>query len=123
VNEFDQIVSSFAEKLTALLLQEMRGALETAPKSWGDGSNPARVSKRRKGAKRTAAEMEKLQDRALTFIVDSPGKRVEELNAALGTIAKELALPLRKLVAKKFVKVEGEKRGTRYFPTSKGSKA
>jgi hypothetical protein len=38
-------------------------------------------------------------------------------------MAKELALPLRKLVAEKLVKVEGQRRGTKYYATSKGTKA
>jgi hypothetical protein len=124
VNELDQIVASFADKLTALLRKEMRGALESAPTTLkASKTKPGRASKRAKGAKRTAAEMDKLQEQALALIVDNPGKRVEELNAVLGTIAKELALPLRKLIGDKLVKVEGERRGTRYFATSKGAKA
>lgn len=38
-----------------------------------------------------------------------------EINAKLGTTTAEVALPIRQLVAEKLVRVEGQRRGSRYF--------
>jgi predicted transcriptional regulator len=44
-----------------------------------------------------------------------PGSSVEQLGKSLGMQTKQLALPIRKLLAAKQVKTKGQRRGTRYF--------
>ena len=46
-----------------------------------------------------------------------PGLRIEQINKEIGTSTKDLALPIRKLVAEKRVKVKGKKRSTTYYAT------
>jgi predicted DNA-binding transcriptional regulator len=54
-------------------------------------------------------------ERALvTFVEKHPGLRVEEINRALGTETRELALPIRRLVATGILRMQGQKRGARY---------
>ena len=123
MKELDQLVSSFTDKLAALLLKEMRTAIATTPKATGRRGVPSRTKTRVKGAKRSKKEIDQLQAKALRLIEDNAGKRIEELNAVLGTMTGELALPLKQLIGAKLVKVQGQRRGTRYFATGKRSKS
>lgn len=72
----------------------------------------------RKGEKRPVGELIRLRARLRAFIAENPGLRAEEIYAALGLTRREIALPLRKLVADGEVRAEGEKRATRYHPSS-----
>ncbi|MCB9830258.1 MAG: hypothetical protein H6806_10925 [Planctomycetes bacterium] len=71
---------------------------------------------REKGAKRTQAELEALTTRLAAYIAKNPGLRVEQINRDLGTSTKDLALPIKKLIADKVIKSKGAKRATAYFP-------
>lgn len=64
----------------------------------------------RKGAKRPPAAIADTTARLRTFIAEHPGLRVEQINRALGTRTRDLALPLRNLVAAGVVRTEGQKR-------------
>lgn len=48
--------------------------------------------------------------------------RIEEINREMGTSTKELALPIRKLIAAKAIKSVGAKRSTKYFAGGKKAK-
>ena len=71
---------------------------------------------RGRGAKRTADELEQLADSFVEFVTKNPGLRIEQINKQLGTSTKDLALPIRKLLADGVVKAKGKKRSTAYFP-------
>jgi hypothetical protein len=75
------------------------------------------------GAKRDAGELEQLGVRFLAFVKAHPGKRIEEAHTELGTTTKDLALPIRKLIASKAIRTEGQRRATRYFPAGGAKKA
>ena len=49
----------------------------------------------------------------------SEGLRIEEINRELGTTTKDLALPIRKLVADGMLAAKGQRRATKYFPGRK----
>lgn len=51
----------------------------------------------------------------LGFIKSHPGLRIEEINRELGTNTKDLALPMKKLIAAKQIKALGQRRATKYF--------
>jgi hypothetical protein len=51
----------------------------------------------------------------VAFVAKHPGLRIEQINKELGTSTKELMLPIRKAIAAKVVKTEGERRATKYF--------
>lgn len=78
-----------------------------------------RGGKRKKGQKRSAAELKKIQETLFGYIAKTPGKRIEEINKALGTSTSDLSRPLSKLIAGKKVRRQGEKRASRYFPTGR----
>jgi hypothetical protein len=50
--------------------------------------------------------------------VTIPGSRIEAIGKALGYKTKELALPMKKLIAESTVKTEGEQRATTYAPVA-----
>lgn len=75
-----------------------------------------------RGAKRTAADLEALSDRFAAFVKANPGLRIEQINKQLGTATKDLALPIRKLVADGVVVAKGQKRSTTYFAGKKAKK-
>lgn len=72
-----------------------------------------------RGAKRTSEDIEASAAKALAFIKAHPGLRIEQINKELGTSTKDLALPMRKLIAEKRVVTKGQKRSTTYFPGRK----
>jgi len=73
----------------------------------------------RPGAKRSAEDLEALSTKFATFVKAHPGLRIEQINKELGTTTKDLALPIRKLVADKVISAKGQKRSTTYLPGKK----
>lgn len=69
--------------------------------------------------KRTAEDLDALCDKFASFVAANPGLRIEQINKKLGTKTKNLALPIRKLLASGRVKSKGQKRSTTYFPGKK----
>jgi hypothetical protein len=137
-NDMNHAVQSFVAQVTELA---RRAALETlgsafgggAPRARGvsrngDGGSPAvetvvvgRAGRPRggRGAKRTAADLEAMCEKFAAFVKANPGLRIEQINKELGTTTKDLALPIRKLLADKVVASKGQKRSTTYFPGKK----
>jgi hypothetical protein len=72
-----------------------------------------------RGAKRTAEDLEALSTKFATFVKAHPGLRIEQINKELGTTTKDLALPIRKLIADRTISAKGQKRSTTYFPGKK----
>jgi predicted transcriptional regulator len=60
--------------------------------------------------------LEALTEKLGAFIKKNPGQRIEQIGKALGTPTKELALPVKKLLAAKRIATRGQKRSTKYFP-------
>ena len=76
----------------------------------------AAPAKRAAGEKRTPRLLEQLTSGLHDYIKSNAGQNVEQISRALGTPTRELALPLRKLLAGKRISSKGQKRATRYFP-------
>jgi hypothetical protein len=86
-----------------------------APAAKGGAKKSAR-SKRPVGAKRPPAELAALVEKLGTYISKNPGQGVEVIGKALATPTSDLTLPLKKLLAAKRIRTEGQKRATKYFP-------
>jgi hypothetical protein len=86
----------------------------TEPKT----ATQTRAAKRAPGQKRDPQELKKLVERLAAHIKANPGQRIEEINKALGVPTKDLALPVKKLLAGKRISTKGQKRSTTYFPTN-----
>lgn len=112
-SEMDRVVSSFVAQITDLARQAAITMLQT---SLG-GPPQARVTRRAaaRGAKRSATDLDRLADQFVTFVASNPGLRIEQINHQLGTTTKDLALPVRKLIASGAIKVKGKKRSTTYY--------
>lgn len=125
-DQITKLVNEFVAQVSALA---RRAAIETLEGALGDAGGPRRRGRppgglslaigggrRPKGAKRPAEEIEQTKGRLYDFIKANPGQRIEQINKALGTTTKDLTLPIKKLIADKAVRTEGEKRATAYFP-------
>ncbi|HTQ04942.1 MAG TPA: DNA-binding protein [Polyangiaceae bacterium] len=118
-------VEAFVEDLTAMI---RASALDLVNEALGEGgSRPGRksggrraaaaapVARRAKGAKRDPKMLAALTDRLGDYIKKNPGQRIEQIGKSLGTPTKDLALPVKKLLAAKKISTKGQKRATTYF--------
>jgi hypothetical protein len=132
-NDMNHAVQGFVAQITELARRAALDTLESAfgGKSGRGGSAPAvaamaapdvaRAGRPRggRGAKRSPADLEALSEKFAAFVKANPGLRIEQINKELGTTTKDLALPIRKLVADKVISAKGQKRSTTYFPGKK----
>ena len=118
-------VEAFVEELTAMI---RASALDLVNEALGEGGSrpgrravgrraaaPAPSGRRAKGAKRDPKLLAALTDRLGDYIKKNPGNRIEQIGKALGTPTKDLALPVKKLLAAKKISTKGQKRATTYF--------
>ena len=118
-SDIQRLVDDFVSQVTELARRAAMDTLENALGRGGRGgvSGGLRIGRGRgRGAKRTGDELEKLSDDFLAFVNKNPGLRIEQINKQLGTTTKDLALPIRKMIADGTLKVKGKKRSTAYFP-------
>ncbi len=120
-SEIRSRVQAFADEITALIRASafdiVNSALGgSAVRGRRGGAVSARMSKRPKGAKRDPAAIARLTETLDTFIKKNPGQRIEQIGKTLGIATKDLALPVKKLLAGKRIATKGQKRSTKYFP-------
>lgn len=121
-------VEAFVEELSELVrqaaLERVSEALGTpassSPKRRGrpaaSASAPSgKAGKRSKGQKRSAEEMADLQETLLATIEANPGARADQLAEAFEVETRELALPIKKLLAENLITKKGQKRATTYY--------
>jgi hypothetical protein len=133
-NEMNHTVQGFVAQITELARRAAIDTLESAfsgrvTRSGGAGvAAPAaatgRVGRPRggRGVKRTPEDLEALAEQFMSFVKSNPGLRIEQINKELGTTTKDLALPIRKLIADGAINVKGKKRSTTYFAGKKSKK-
>lgn len=123
-NEMNRVVQGFVAQITDLARRAAIDTLESALRG-GRGSKGASLGMGRgrgKGIKRTSDELEGLSEKFVEYVRDNPGMRIEQINKQLGTSTKDLALPIRKLIAEGALKVKGQKRSTTYFAGARSKK-
>jgi hypothetical protein len=91
-------------------------AAKAAPAAKAPVMKKASAAKRPAGAKRPPGELAKLTEKLGEYIKSHPGLRIEPIGKALSVPTKELSLPVKKLIATKKIRSEGQKRATEYFP-------
>jgi hypothetical protein len=74
------------------------------------------AAKRASGAKRPPAELAALVEKLGAYIKGNPGQGAEAIGKALSLPTSEMTLPIKKLLAAKRIRSEGQKRATKYFP-------
>ncbi len=115
--EMNRVVSTFVTQITDLA---RRAAIDTLESALGKQlSAGPRSAGRNKGSKRTSTELGRMAETFYSYVVKHPGMRIEQINKTLGTSTKDLALPIRKMIADGELKTKGEKRSTVYFATEK----
>jgi hypothetical protein len=118
-----QRVEDFVQDMTELVrqaaLESVSAALGTSPAA---GSSRGRGPKRssagfaaKQGGKRTASELEQQGSALVSLIRQTPGIRADQLAKALGVMTRDLALPIKKLLAGKTISKKGQKRATAYY--------
>jgi hypothetical protein len=127
-NKMNDVIEGFVAQITELARRAAISTLQSAFSGRGGGGNgnqgsamPATakrsLSRPRGGgrSKRSAADLESLSSKAVEFVQANPGLRIEEINTQLGTTTKDLALPVRRLVAEGVISTKGQRRSTTYF--------
>ncbi len=113
------VISRFVDELTAIAREEaarvVMSGIGAPPRAVRSTSAKGGGRKGSSGAKRTPEKLEALQAKFFSFVKSHPGLRIEQINHELGTSTKDLALPIRKLIASKQLKVSGQRRSTKYF--------
>ena len=117
-NEMNRVVTDFVSQITELARAAARDMIDQAlGKSLKAGTfSGGRGRGRGRGAKRSSVELDRMAEEFHAFVTKHPGMRIEQINKELGTTTKDLALPIRKLIADGELKTKGAKRSTVYFP-------
>ena len=126
-DQITKLVNDFVAQVASLARRAAMDTLENALAGAGTGRAAGRgrgrvaalaapSSRRPKGAKRPPGEIAKTKTRVYEYIKTHAGQRIEQINKALGTSTKDLTLPIKKLIADKAVRTQGEKRATTYYP-------
>ena len=128
-HEMNQIVDGFVAQIAELARRAALNTIEATFASHGAGRAPTLPPPRGappvgrprggRGAKRSPEDLEALCNQFAMFVKSHPGLRIEQINKELGTTTKDLALPIRKLIADGLVSAKGNKRSTAYFPGRK----
>ena len=130
--QIQNLVNGFVQQLTTVWQQSVIDALGSvggppafskngkatkSPNGNAHASDRANghASDRAKGAKRNPEEIAATKAQFLEFVTANGGLRIEQINKELGTSTKDLALPIRQLLAEKMIKAKGQKRSTTYF--------
>lgn len=137
--DLHSLVDSFVSDLTALtrrmaleqVLESLGGASASTPARRGPGRPPKSATpalpQKRAGGKRSAEDLGAMSTALLEYVKTNPGQRGEQIAAALGTDVGTMRLPMKKLIAEKQVRTEGQRRGMTYFAgagrTAKASKS
>ena len=120
----DNFVADLSDLAKRIAIEQLKAAFGVGAKLAGTKLStvrlpplamPAVTRGRANRARRGQREIEALRDKLLAVIAEEPGRRAEDISAALGTKTAEIAQPLRRLIAERLVRTEGARRGTRYF--------
>ncbi len=106
------------------LLDTLKGALDESggARRVGRPRGARRATglpRKSRGGRRSSTDVESIAAALESHIRANPGQTVTEIVRALGSSAKELRLPLQKLIAAKAIHTTGQRRGTRYHAGGK----
>jgi len=124
-NQVNARVEAFVAEITELAraaaYQALSGALDHGQVVGGRSATT--ILRTRKGGKRTGDEIAQMADAFLAYVTANPGQRMEHIARELDLATPELTLPVKKLLADRKLRVEGQKRATQYYPAESGGGA
>src|SRR5262249_4144590 len=104
----DNFVADLSELAKRIAIEQLKAAFGTGARlAMAPIAMPAPRPTRASRARRGQREIEALRGKLLAAIAEQPGRRAEDISAALGTRTAEIAQSLRKLVAERLVRTEG----------------
>jgi hypothetical protein len=119
IEEFVTQLNQLVRQTALESVQDALGSDAGRGRGRGRGRGAARAAigrgARRKGEKRSSDQITETTKAVVTYVRKNPGQGVEAIAKGLGTVTKELTLPIRKLVAERQLKTKGQKRATKYF--------
>ena len=119
VTAFVDDVGQLARRAAMEALSATLGAIVSANPAPSTPARPAAAPRVRKaGAKRIRRDVSgllRIKARVAEYIAANPGQAMEAITKALGLATKDVALPVKKLIAEGVLRTEGQRRGTRYF--------
>ena len=130
--QINQRVQSFVAEIAELARRQALETLSTALAGAGlldrgrggrngAGRRGARAAAATSGGRRSPDQIDSTCQALMGEIGSNPGQRIEQIGSAIGMRTKDLALPIRKLIAQKQIRTEGQRRATRYFPGAGGA--
>ena len=119
-DRIEEFVNQLSQLVRQTALDSVRDALGDGAgggRGRGRGRGRAAVGRgaRGKGEKRSSDQIAETTKAVVSYVRKHPGQGVEAIAKGLGTVTKELTLPIRKLVAERQLKTKGQKRATKYF--------
>jgi ElaB/YqjD/DUF883 family membrane-anchored ribosome-binding protein len=112
VAELDQLVRRAAvQTVEDALSQGGKAPARRAPQA----ATSRAAGRRRKGEKRAPGEIDQTVEAVQSYVQKNPGQGVEQMGRELGKTTKDLALPIKKLIAAGTIRTEGHKRATPHF--------
>lgn len=119
--DVQRAVDAFVEQIIEITRHAAQEALQSAIQMASTAALPEHPGSRAGGdhPRRTPEDLEALSERLTALVQATPGLRIEQINKRLGTTTKELALPVRKLLAGGLIYGKGETRSKTYFAISR----
>jgi hypothetical protein len=114
----EAFVAEITELARAAAYQALSAGLDTPV---AGGRSVTAAIRGRRGGKRTADEIAQMAEAFLAHVTANPGQRMEHIAKELGLPTPELTLPVKKLLADRKLRVEGQKRATQYYLADGGS--
>ncbi len=120
---FDQLVDAIRAELREEFMSALSGEATPARRGRPPASKARKVGRPVKAAKavqvssngrRSPEQLEETVKTIVAFVKKNPESRTEQIGEGLGIATKDLALPMKKLVAEKVLKTKGQRRGTTY---------
>lgn len=110
------LIAKFADDLKAIFLDDLIYAVRERNDTRPLGKDKlTHYASQPKGVKRAPDEIAGLTKQLHVYISKHPGQRIEQIAAGMGTVTKELNLPVKKLIGAKKLSTKGHKRATTYY--------
>jgi hypothetical protein len=112
IRSIDKALGETGDSATRQALSEARNTLSACLSLNG----VVVASSGRPRGRRSSQGHDAMAEQLLTYVMEHPGQRGEQIAAALRTDVGTMRPPMKKLIAENKVKTRGQRRGMTYFP-------